>query len=172
MTLASNIYFDSYFNIDAVKILPGEYYATTRPMLIVTVLGSCVAACIRDRVSGIGGMNHFMLPATNNLDEFFNTSGCFGIYAMERLINKLLEIGALHKNLEAKIFGGGNMFPNHVTSQSINVGQRNGLAAKELLLKNGIPIKSEYLFGVGHRQVIFDVCNGNVWSKQVKPNES
>ncbi len=61
------------------------------------------------------------------------------------------------------------MFPDHVTSQSINVGQRNGLAAKALLLKNGIPIMSEYLFGIGHRQVIFDVSNGNVWSRQVKP---
>jgi len=60
--LAPNHYFDSQFNIDAAKILPGEYYVTSRDMLLVTVLGSCVSACIRDRVTGAGGMNHFMLP--------------------------------------------------------------------------------------------------------------
>ena len=60
--LATNLYYDRTFDCEAAKILPGEYYFTNQPMLIVTVLGSCVAACIRDKVSGIGGMNHFMLP--------------------------------------------------------------------------------------------------------------
>ena len=60
--LAPNVYFDRSFNCEAAKILPGEYYVTGREMTLVTVLGSCVAACIRDRVTGIGGMNHFMLP--------------------------------------------------------------------------------------------------------------
>ena len=60
--LSPNLYFDKNFEIEAVKILPGEYYVTTRDMALVTVLGSCVAACIYDRTLGIGGMNHFMLP--------------------------------------------------------------------------------------------------------------
>jgi chemotaxis protein CheD len=60
--LATNLYYDRTFDCEAAKILPGEYYFTNKPMLIVTVLGSCVAACLRDRVTGIGGMNHFMLP--------------------------------------------------------------------------------------------------------------
>jgi chemotaxis protein CheD len=61
-TLAPNLYFDRQHNSEAVKIMPGEYYATMRDMLLVTTLGSCVCACIRDKVSGIGGINHFMLP--------------------------------------------------------------------------------------------------------------
>jgi chemotaxis protein CheD len=90
-----NFYFDHHFNIDAVKILPGEYYATVRPMPIVTVLGSCVAACIRDKVNGIGGMNHFMLPSISDLGEpTQTTSARYGTYAMEALINQLLEMGA------------------------------------------------------------------------------
>ena len=60
--LATNRYFDRTFDCDAVKVLPGEYFVTTADMLLVTVLGSCVTACIRDRDKGLGGMNHFMLP--------------------------------------------------------------------------------------------------------------
>ena len=63
---ASHIYHDRSFNCQAAKILPGEYYFTNDDMMITTVLGSCVSACIRDRVSGIGGMNHFMLPDGGN----------------------------------------------------------------------------------------------------------
>jgi len=68
-----NLYFDSSFDIDAAKNIAGEYYVTSANMVLVTVLGSCVAACIRDRVSGIGGMNHFMLP-DNNRDSSDPTS--------------------------------------------------------------------------------------------------
>jgi len=165
MTLASNIYFDSYFNIDAAKILPGEYYATARPMLIVTVLGSCVAACIRDRVSGIGGMNHFMLPATNNLDESFNISGCFGIYAMERLINKLLELGALHKNLEAKIFGGANLLKSFTIA---NVGRSNANFVRNYLNQINIPILAEDLLDNYPRKIYFFPYQGKVLVKKLR----
>ena len=61
-----NLYFDRTFNMQASKIVPGEYYVTRRDMVLVTVLGSCVAACIRDKTNGIGGMNHFMLPKSTH----------------------------------------------------------------------------------------------------------
>lgn len=150
--LAPNLYFDSHFDIDAVKILPGEYYATARPMLIVTVLGSCVSACIRDRVSGIGGMNHFMLPVTNSPDEPLNSSGCFGIYAMEILINKLLEMGALQKNLEAKIFGGANLLKSFTVN---NVGARNTHFVRHYLKQKKIPILAEDLLDTYPRKIYF-----------------
>ena len=126
--LAPNFYFDRYFDIDAVKILPGEYYATVRPMLIVTVLGSCVAACIRDRVSGIGGMNHFMLPFNNETADPGGTSACYGIHAMEILIHQLLNMGAQRRNLEAKIFGGGNLIKSFTVD---NVGERNAVFVRD-----------------------------------------
>ena len=63
--VAANTYFDRHLNMEAVKILPGEYFATTRDLVVVTVLGSCVSVCLRDRRSGIGGMNHFMLPGND-----------------------------------------------------------------------------------------------------------
>jgi chemotaxis protein CheD len=162
--LAPNLYFDSHFNIDAVKILPGEYYATARPMLIVTVLGSCVAACIRDRVSGIGGMNHFMLPETSDLDESLNTSGCFGVYAMEILINKLLEMGALQENLEAKIFGGSNLLKSFTVN---NVGARNTHFVRNYLKQRKIPILAEDLLDTYPRKIYFFPDQNKVMVKKL-----
>ena len=107
---SGTIYFDTAFQSDAAKILPGEFYCTRRDLMIVTVLGSCVSACIRDRVSGIGGMNHFMLPDNgDNRDVLLSDSAKYGIYAMDVLIGELLKMGAHRVNLEAKVFGGGNV---------------------------------------------------------------
>ena len=107
--LAPNLYFDRYFNVEAAKILPGEYFVTGRDMVLVTVLGSCVAACIRDRISGIGGMNHFMLPDSggDRSNPLVGASMRYGSYAMEILINQLIKLGASRASLEAKVFGGG-----------------------------------------------------------------
>ena len=122
--LAPNLYFDRHFDIDAVKILPGEYYVSTRELLMVTVLGSCVAACVRDRISGIGGINHFMLPDDRrDEDSRFGRSMRYGDYAMEILINQLLKLGARRSNLEAKVFGGGNVLPGFKTLSLIHISQ-------------------------------------------------
>ena len=86
---ASFFYYDAYFRNDAVKILPGEYFVHHEDMLIMTTLGSCIAACLWDRNARIGGMNHFMLP-----DGGGDTSGRYGSYAMELLINEMIKLGA------------------------------------------------------------------------------
>ena len=163
--LAPNLYYDPYFEIVAVKILPGEYYATARSMLIVTVLGSCVSACIRDRSSGIGGMNHFMLPATNDSAEPVNTSARYGTYAMEILINQLLKMGARRQNLEAKVFGGGNVLPGF---GSISVGRRNSRFVHEFLVVEKIPVVAEDLLDIFPRKVYFFTETGKVLVKKLK----
>ena len=118
--LATNFYYDRTFDCDAAKILPGEYYFSGKDMVIVTVLGSCVSACIRDRVSGIGGMNHFMLPdGGGDENSPVSASMRYGNYAMEILINELLKAGARRENFEAKVFGGGNVLRGFT---AINVG--------------------------------------------------
>ncbi len=159
-----NLYYDEYFNIDAVKILPGEYYATARPMLIVTVLGSCVAACIRDKVSGISGMNHFMLPAASAFEEPVNDSACYGTYAMVALINQLLEMGAQRRSLEAKIFGGGNLLKDCKTAR---VGERNASFVRNYLKLEQIPIVAEDLLGIYPRKVYFFTDHGKVMVKKL-----
>ena len=102
---------DSTQNLCASKILPGEYYVTCHDEIITTVLGSCVSACIRDPSTGVGGMNHFMLPGdtTKRLDQWAGRDSLatrYGIAAMETLVNDILKLNARKSRLELKLFGG------------------------------------------------------------------
>ena len=97
-TFAPNRYYDPNFKCEAVKILPGEYYATSDETLIVTVLGSCVSVCLRDPLSNIGGMNHFLLPHDESTNiSSVSESARYGVFAMELLINQMLKLGAQKK---------------------------------------------------------------------------
>jgi len=164
--LATNLYYDRNFECDTAKILPGEYYYTGKPMLIVTVLGSCVAACVRDRVSGIGGMNHFMLPdGGGDTNNPASASMRYGAYAMEVLINQLLKAGARRENLEAKVFGGGNVLRGFT---SMNVGERNAQFVRDYLHTENIRIVAEDLNDVHPRKVYFFPATGRVLVKKLK----
>ena len=133
---APNRYYDPRFKCESVKLLPGEYFATNRDVALVTVLGSCVAACLRDRESGIGGMNHFMLPHGGG-DGPVSASARYGVHAMELLINHLVGLGARRRNLEAKVFGGGNVVPGFT---ALNVGESNAAFVVSFLEAESIPI--------------------------------
>lgn len=163
--LAKNLYFDRTFDCEAVKILPGEYYFSGKDMVIVTVLGSCVSACIRDRVSGIGGMNHFMLPDGGEENSPVSASMRYGTYAMEILINELLKAGAERENLEAKVFGGGNVLRGFT---SINVGERNAKFVRDYLRTENIKIAAEDLIDIHPRKVFFFPRTGKVLVKKLK----
>lgn len=163
---ATNVYFDRTFDCDAAKILPGEYYFTPKDMLIVTVLGSCVAACIRDRITGIGGMNHFMLPDSGgDADSPVSASMRYGTYAMEVLINDLLKAGARRENLEAKVFGGGAVLRGFT---AINVGERNAKFVRNYLQNENIKVTAEDLNDVHPRKVYFFPRTGKVLVKKLK----
>ncbi len=164
--VSPNVYFDRDFDIEAAKILPGEYYVTARDMVLVTVLGSCVSACIRDRVSGIGGMNHFMLPdvAQDNSNPV-SLSARYGTYAMELMINQLLKMGARRASLEAKVFGGGNVLRG---MESSNVGGRNADFALSYLHTEGIAVASQDLLDVYPRKVYFFPGTGRVLVKKLR----
>lgn len=164
--LATNVYYDRTFDRDAAKILPGEYFFTAKDMMIVTVLGSCVSACLRDRVSGVGGMNHFMLPdGGGDADSPVSASMRYGTYAMEVLINELLKAGARRENLEAKVFGGGNVLRGF---NAINVGERNAQFVREYLRAEGIRCLAEDLNDVHPRKVYFFPRTGKVLVKKLK----
>jgi chemotaxis protein CheD len=164
--LATNLYYDRAFDCEAAKILPGEYYFTGKPMVIVTVLGSCVAACIRDRVSGIGGMNHFMLPdGGGDPSSPMSASMRYGAYAMEVLINQILKAGARRENLEAKVFGGGNVLRGFT---AMNVGERNAQFVRDFLRTEKIQIVAEDLNDVHPRKVYFFPDTGKVLVKKLK----
>lgn len=156
--VATNTYHDRNFDMQAAKILPGEYYVTTRDMLLVTVLGSCVAACIRDNESGIGGMNHFMLPDEGGRDVVSN-SARYGTYAMEILINHLLKSGARRNRLEAKVFGGGAVLESLSSS---NVGARNAEFVLKFLQTEKIPVVAKDLLDSYPRKVYYFPQAGRV----------
>ena len=164
--LAPNLYYDRNFNLDAAKILPGEYYVTSRDMVLVTVLGSCVAACIRDHHSGIGGMNHFMLP-DNNADDSspLSSSARYGTYAMEILINHITKMGARRANLEAKVFGGGNVLKGFTVA---NVGQRNADFVLEFLATEKIRVVAQDLVDIYPRKVYYFPNSGKVMVKKLR----
>ncbi len=164
--VAPNLYYDKKFEIDAVKIMPGEYYVTARDMAMVTVLGSCVAACIRDRTSGIGGMNHFMLPGNVGDDvSILSPSMRYGTYAMEIMINQLFKMGAKRSNLEAKVFGAGNVLNGLTIS---NVGERNADFVLDYLRTENIALTGQDLLDIHPRKVYFFPRTARVLVKKLR----
>jgi len=149
--VAQTTYFDTRSQRDAVKLLPGEYFCTNADPALVTVLGSCVAACIRDSVSGIGGMNHFML-AHNAKDNPAATSMIYGDIAMDVLIEQILEAGGKLNNLEAKVFGGAHMLNSMIAN---DIGERNGKFAVDYLRRRSIPVLAQDVGGMLARKLYF-----------------
>ena len=158
------VYVDREFNAPAAKIGPGEYYVTQRNMVIVTVLGSCVSACIRDPTSQMGGMNHFMLPEHGgDPDSPMSGSARYGAYAMEVLINNLISMGARRDRLEAKLFGAGRIVPG-----MSDIGRRNAVFAQEYLRRENIPVLAEDLCRPHPSKVYFFPHTGRVLVKRLK----
>jgi chemotaxis protein CheD len=161
-----NVYFDPQFGCDAAKILPGEYYASGREMVIVTTLGSCVSACLWDDVRKVGGMNHFMLPESGASGfDLHGESGRYGVFAMELLINELIKMGAQKSRLKAKVFGAGNVLESLVSS---NVGERNAEFVARFLATERIPVLASDLLDVWPRKVYLFPTTGRVLVRKLK----
>jgi len=162
-----NRYWDKERDKPAAKILPGELYVTKSGELVSTVLGSCISACIRDRKSGIGGMNHFMLPAKGEVHGDGMDVGAaarYGNWAMEYLINGIMKAGGERRNLEVKIFGGGQVLAN-MTAQ---IGARNIQFVREYLASEQLPIVAEDVGDIYPRKVIYDPSSGVTKMKKLR----
>jgi len=162
---AHTFYYERDFDRNAVKVMPGEFFVAKDDVVISTVLGSCVAACIWDRAARVGGMNHFMLPGGESATEDLNAaSGRYGVFAMEQLINELIKRGARKANLEAKVFGGGAVLRNFST---LNVGERNAAFVLDFLKTEGIRVVSQDLLDVHPRRVAFFPVTGRALCKKL-----
>ncbi len=150
---------------------PGEYLVGNADDRIRTLLGSCVSITLWHPRRRIGAMSHFLLPTRGN-KHAHELDGRYGDEALALMLQALERRSVPPTECQAKIFGGGNMFPRHCRVEGGNVGQKNGESARRLLRSLSIPIVSESLFGVGHRQVIFEANSGEVWARQVKPLEN
>ena len=143
-----------------VHVGQGEHYVTDDPhVMLSTILGSCVAMCLRDPGAGIGGMNHFMLPEGNVGD---GAPARYGSYAMELLINDVLKAGGRRDRLEAKLFGGGRMFDG-----LRDVGRANADFAERFLHDEGIPVVGGSLRGEGGRRVHYWPVSGRALQRAV-----
>ena len=162
-------YWDSTNGMVAAKILPGEYYVTNENELVTTVLGSCISACIRDKVTGIGGMNHFMLPEINEhklsarAEHVVGNASRYGNYAMEHLINVILTNGGKRKNLEVKVFGGGKIIPTLG-----DVGLNNIDFVLEYIDTEALQLVSQDLGDIYPRKVMYFPKTGKVRMKKIK----
>lgn len=164
-----NRYWDPENSVIAAKLLPGDYYVTKDEEMITTVLGSCVSACIRDSVLGIGGMNHFMLPETSRTrlnsreESVVGTALRYGNYAMEHLINTILQYGGKRKNLEVKLFGGGK-----IIATLGDVGSRNIEFVLDYVDTEALNLVSHDLGDIYPRKVNFYPMTGKVRMKKIK----
>jgi len=152
-------YHDPRFDATAIKVFPGDWYVTSHPdEMLVTVVGSCVAACIRDPVAGIGGMNHFMLPEPGGLmAEGEWPSARYGKVAMDSLIEEVLFRGGRRERLEIKLFGGGN-----VMKGSSCIGHRNADFAEAYLALHGLTLSASHLRGLQPRRIHYFPVTGRV----------
>ena len=156
-------YWNKNTNKITAQILPGELYVTKTDEMIITVLGSCISACVRDSHSGIGGMNHFMLPASKNIDITDGSAARYGNFAMEQLINEILKNGGQRKNLEVKLFGGGRVLA-HMT----DVGKRNIDFALEYIHLEGLKLIAEDLGDRYPRKVQYYPSSGSARMKKLR----
>ncbi len=149
-----------------VKIFSGDFYVTKADEMLVTILGSCVAACIRDPQAGVGGMNHFLLPGEEGVTNQLSDSNRYGVFAMESLINGILKWGGRKDRLEVKVFGGGNVINN-----SARIGSKNAEFIRGYLQKEGIRIASQDLEGDYPRRIHYFPLTGKLLMRQLKRRE-
>lgn len=162
-------FFDAANGVWMVKVFPGEYYVTSQTdEVLVTILGSCVSACIRDPRTGIGGMNHFMLAQGQSQSWGGDPESTrYGNFAMEKLINEMLKLGCSRQSLEIKVFGGGN-----VTDTRNPIGTQNCEFVVKYLDNEGLPIAAQDLGGQYPRRIHYYPSTGRVVRRLLAGSET
>ena len=151
-------YWDQNQGSFVAKVLPGEFYVSAHDELICTLLGSCVSACIRDRRSGLGGLNHFLLPLDPQPDDKREpVTGRYGRSAMQQLIDHITRHSCRQYDLEATLVGGGKIITG-VT----DIGQQNIDFARDYLQQCSIPIVAEHLGGEEPRSLLYRPTTGEL----------
>jgi chemotaxis protein CheD len=155
-------FYDSASSSWLLKVYPGEFHVTSKPdETLVTVLGSCVSACIRDPKTGFGGMNHFMLAEDQDGKWGAETASTrYGNYAMEKLINELIKAGCPRERMEIKVFGGGNVIDSRQA-----VGTKNSEFVLRYLADEGLKCTAQDLGGDFPRRIQYSPVTGKVVRK-------
>ncbi len=144
-------------------LYPAAMFASRTPHMVTTILGSCVAVCLYDPVAKVGGINHYMLPLWNGQGL---ASPKYGNIAIEKLVDKMVSLGCTRNNLQAKIFGGGEVIETHITQ--FNIGARNIKLAYEALEELKIPILGQSVGGKLGRKILFNTESFEVKQKFIQ----
>jgi chemotaxis protein CheD len=154
------------FKRNMVIIYPGEFWVSSEDV-IATVLGSCISVCIKDRKTGIGGMNHFMLPGdVRSQDMFLSSSAKYGMFAMEQLLNEMIKKNGSKKDFEAKVFGGGHVL--NFRKSDGNVPESNIDFVRAFLNMEQIPVVKEDVGGYAGRKILFFPDTAKVLLKRLE----
>jgi chemotaxis protein CheD len=157
-------FYNATFDAHIIKIFAGEWaISRAQDEMLATILGSCVSACVRDPVVGVGGMNHFLLPGDELNDRAASDAARYGVNAMESLINALLKAGAQKHRLEFKVFGGGN-----VIKHSARIGSKNAAFVQQFLQREGYRIVSKDLEGEHPRSLHYYPVTGKVMLRTLR----
>jgi len=157
-----------YPGLKTVTIKTGELHASVEPVLIYTLLGSCVSVCLHDAGKGIGGMNHILLPGRADLENF-NETARYGINAMEILINNMLKLGARRDQLKAKVFGGAHVLK--AIGKEYSPGVKNIEFTFNFLETEGIQILGYNVGGYLPRRVYFNTQSGIAFMKRIRARD-
>lgn len=155
-------------NSNDIFLQPGEFYFGERNTRIRTILGSCVSIVMWHEKRLIGGMCHYILPK-RTMPSRNDPDGRYADEAIELFMRKIHAANTDPGEYQVKIFGGGNMFPEHKgRGKRPDVPSQNVIAARELVRRHDLNLVGENLGGAGHRQVIFDIWNGHVWMRRTE----
>jgi chemotaxis protein CheD len=155
-----------------VSVAPGDHYVTNDPNeVVVTLLGSCVAACARDTVTGVGGLNHFLLPSSDahDLAQGGDEAMRFGDYAMETLLNNIYRKGGARGRIEFKIFGGARVLGGN---SMLKIGEQNIAFVERFLKTEGFPIVSRSVGGTAPRRLRFHPATGRAFVQELDRNSA
>ncbi|WP_435273865.1 chemoreceptor glutamine deamidase CheD [Psychrobium sp. nBUS_13] len=149
----------------AVKVVAGDFYVSCQDEVICTVLGSCVSTCIRDVKTGVGGINHFLLPDADC--DILSSSNRYGVFAMEQLINSIIKYGGRRENFEIKVVGGGNMMagPN-------DIGLRNIEFVEQFLKTEGLAVSARDVGGLQARKIQYIAKTGQLMVQKLKDSNN
>ena len=148
-----------------VFLLPGEHCAGDARHRITTLLGSCVSIALWEPRLRVGAMSHFLLPGRGPGEAL---CGRYAEDSLELMLSDLDRLGAAPVDCQAKIFGGGAMFETSGEGKGLDIGRKNGEAARAMLLGRRIRVASESLYDAGHRRIVFNVRNGEVWVRHAR----
>lgn len=150
-----------------VNVAPGDHYVTDDPNeVVVTLLGSCVAACARDTLTGVGGLNHFLLPTSDahDLSQGGDEAMRFGDFAMEKLLNTIYRRGGQRGRIEFKIFGGARVLGGN---SMLKIGEQNIAFVENFLRTEGFPIVARSVGGTAPRRLRFHPATGRAFVQEL-----